>query len=434
MSSQPEQSSLGSYSTSTLTFLVVASMIGAGVYTTSGFAMADLQSPTRVMLAWMVGGVIALSGAICYGQLAERLTENGGEYLYLSRFLHPAMGCVAGWVSLLAGFTGAGAFAALTFEAYAIPQASSLSLGPTGSIAILSTLLLMAFQLISHQRQAWLQNGIVLLKLFGLIVFLIIALKNWPQVSPSIPPTLDPVTPFDLKVFATSVMWISLSYCGFNAAIYVAGDAQQQEKGVRRSLIGGTCLVTALYLVLNAVFVYGTLPETITGVKDIAAVRASQLGGLQLEWFMRSVICLGLLSSVSSVLMTGPRVYAKMADDGVLPKWMKSNTPSPNRMIWFQGLAICLVISLSQLKELLSYLGLTLSLCAAATVSTLLLPSTHSLQWWQKIPALLYVGATLTLSTLMGLNRPQEAIACVVTFCLGLAHYGLLRWQKRAVR
>jgi fructoselysine transporter len=111
-----------SFSVVSLTALVIASMIGAGVFTTSGFALADLGTPGRVVCAWFVGGLIALCGAMSYGALAHHITESGGEYLFLSRAIHPLAGFLAGWVSLLAGFTGAIAFAATAFAAYALPE------------------------------------------------------------------------------------------------------------------------------------------------------------------------------------------------------------------------------------------------------------------------------------------------------------------------
>lgn len=418
----------GHFGTLTLTLLVTASMIGAGVYTTSGFALADLQSPRLVMLAWCVGGLIAICGAISYGQLARRLTQNGGEYLYLSRFVHPAAGCVAGWVSLLAGFTGAGAFAATTFEVYALPDDVRTGWLPVGGLAVGCTFILMCVHLMGTHSQSRLQNGVVILKLVGLVIFLGFAMFLWPDSGSGTSQIPAVQNDFDLRTFATSVMWISLSYCGFNAAIYVAGDATQKSRGVMTALVIGTLLVTLLYLLLNAVFVFGAPTETLAGVKDIAALRAKQLGGDSLEWSMRALICLGLISSVSSVLMTGPRVYAQMAKDRILPAWFATDNPTPRKLILFQGIAVIIVIMATSLKELLSYLGLTLSLCAAATVSTLLfMRPVEQTSPLSRLPALFYVLATLVLSLLMGLNNPKEAIACLITIAIGLGYYGLVR-------
>src|SRR5690606_34945043 len=105
--------------TPTLTALVVGNMIGAGVFTTSGFALADLGSPWTVLFAWLVGGAVALCGALGYGALARVLPASGGEHVYLSRNVHPVAGFVAGWVSLLAGLAAATAHAAAPFAASA---------------------------------------------------------------------------------------------------------------------------------------------------------------------------------------------------------------------------------------------------------------------------------------------------------------------------
>ena len=98
--------------------LVAANMIGAGVFTTSGFSLADLGRPSFVLVAWAVGGAIALCGALSYGGIAARIPRSGGEYTFLGELVHPAAGFVAGWVSLLAGFTAPIALAALVFESY----------------------------------------------------------------------------------------------------------------------------------------------------------------------------------------------------------------------------------------------------------------------------------------------------------------------------
>ena len=163
------------------TFLVVANMIGAGVFTTSGFSLADLGDRQYVMLAWLIGSIIAICGAISYGQLAHRITESGGEYLFLSRMVHPAVGFVAGWVSLLAGFTGAIAFAATVFESYAIPVSIRplwLEPGMAGIAAIVVFGLLHSIVLKTGLQTL---NLIVILKLILLAAFLAVAFSYYPS-------------------------------------------------------------------------------------------------------------------------------------------------------------------------------------------------------------------------------------------------------------
>jgi APA family basic amino acid/polyamine antiporter len=211
----------------TLIGLIVANMIGAGVFTTSGFALADLGSANRVMLAWAIGGTIALCGALSYGGLARHFTESGGEYLFLSRVMHPMAGFIAGWVSLLAGFTGAIAFAALAFETYISPLIPFAL--PPKSLAI--ALIVIAALLHGARARAGVgvQNAVVFLKFALILIFIsaaIFAAKTFGSDA------AVPVSPeFSLTAFAGSLVWISLSYSGFNAAVYVARGSTRCSNG-----------------------------------------------------------------------------------------------------------------------------------------------------------------------------------------------------------
>ena len=161
----------------TLVALVIGNTLGAGVFTTSGFAMSDLGSPVYVLLAWLVGGLLALCGAISYGSLARLMPVSGGEYYFLSRGVHPLVGFIAGWISLWAGFTGAIAFAAITFEAYLLPP-SLRQLVPENSVA---TLAILAAALAHGLRAApglLLQNLAVMMKLLFILAFVLFALAS----------------------------------------------------------------------------------------------------------------------------------------------------------------------------------------------------------------------------------------------------------------
>lgn len=419
---------------STLTMLVVASMVGAGVYTTSGFAMYDLRDPWLVLLAWGVGGCIAICGATGYSLLAHRLTENGGEYLYLSRFVHPAAGFMAGWVSFLAGFTGAGAYAAVAFETYAVPIHPDW-LPPKIIALALVTVATIAHASSTHHGVRG-QNFVVSLKLVLLGTLVLYAFACFPQwKGGQLQVDADASSPVTILAFATSVMWISLSYCGFNAAIYVAGETHQGARSVGRAMIWGTVGVTVLYLLLNAFFVFAPAPEDIAGQEDVAAIAARAVGGKWLETVLRVAVCLGLATSVSSVIMAGPRVYAKMADDGCFPRFFASQNPPPRRAIILQGIAIAIVVQFTTLQSLLSYLGMTLALSAAATVGSLFVPvkgrdtqgSEEVIRAWENLPARIlaavYVVATIAIASLTAWNKPYEGIAAVGTLFIGAAVY-----------
>ncbi len=231
-------------------------------------------------------------------------------------------------------------------------------------------------------------------------------------------------------------MWISLSYCGFNAAIYVACESRHGAASVGFAMVGGTLVVSVLYLLLNAFFVLAPQLQEIAGQADVAAIAARVVGGIWLERAIRVAICLGLVSSVSSTVMSGPRVYAKMASDGCLPRFFVSHRSPPTRSVLLQGAMIAIVVCFSTLVGLLSYLGMTLALSAAATVATLFFPSatgrsdrTDSRCESTRFRGLrlglagLYVLATLTIAGIAAWNKPWEGVAAIGTITVGSLVY-----------
>src|SRR2546425_9355639 len=168
----PPQRQLGLFSAAAL---IIANMIGAGVFTTSGFLLADLRSPGQVLAVWVSGGVLAALGALCYGALARRFPESGGEYVFLARTLHPAAGYLAGWISLLVGFSAPLAAVALAFGQY------TRLWFPHSSPQLIGSCLLSGFAIIHAlhvQRGAWIQNIAVAIKLLLIVVLLWRTVEN----------------------------------------------------------------------------------------------------------------------------------------------------------------------------------------------------------------------------------------------------------------
>lgn len=410
----------------TLTFLVIANMVGAGVFTTSGFTLQSLLSPDLVILAWFVGGLIAMAGAFSYGRLACAMPESGGEYLFLSRAAHPLLGFIAGWVSLIAGFTGAIAFAATAFESYVVPESARPAWLPADAIAVAMVVVSGCLHGLRWRVGAVLQNAAVTLKLFLLCSFLVLAAsdagsESWKGAPLGAQP--DPLT--GGLAFAESLVWISLSYAGFNAAVYVAGEARHPQRDLPRSLLTGTLVVLLLYVALNAVFVKAPPPEAIAGRPDVAAVAAQWIGGTRVALGVRSIIAIGLLTSVSSMVMAAPRVYAKMADDGLMPGWLSSRGDVPRAAVVAQVVLASSIILISDLQELLGYLGLTLSLSSALSVACLFLPGMRrgTISITSDMVAVLYVLATIGAAAAMTLRDPRQLVATAVTFLVGVVVY-----------
>jgi APA family basic amino acid/polyamine antiporter len=404
-----------------LVCLIIANMVGAGVFTTSGFALGDLGSANRVMAAWAVGGVIALSGALSYAGLVRHITESGGEYLFLSRIIHPVAGFIAGWVSLLAGFTGAIAFAARAFETYAFPARPDWL--PSGLAACAMVALAALLHGVRVQTGAVSQNIVVAVKIAMLIGFLIFA--AFVALTAGAAPAPVPANAFSLPVFAGSLVWISLSYSGFNAAVYVAGEAKDAQRNAPRALWIGTLIVTALYLALNAAFVYLPPFDAVVGREDVAAAAAQAIGGQSAAVAIRFVIVLALVTSVFSLVMAGPRVYARMADDGVFPGLFKfGGKGAPTAAIMAQAALAIAVIALSDLRGLLSYLGFTLSISGALTVTALFVVARRAGRqavsvWGYPFTPAFYVAVTLVLAAIAGMRTPLEFLTAVITIVSG---------------
>ena len=417
---------LGGFS---LTALVIGNMIGAGVFTTTGFAMADLGSPGWVLLAWLLGGALALCGAFSYGALARLMPVSGGEYYFLSRAVHPLAGFIAGWISLWAGFTAAIAFSAITLEAYLLP-ASLRSAVPGNTVATLAILLAALAHGLHLRYGAAVQNAAVTIKLLFIGGFIVFAVASgdpadWKGVSAwrEAPPAA-----FAPGAFATTLMWISFSYSGYNAAIYVASEAAQAGRAVPRAIVLGTAITMAVYLVLNAIFALAPAPEAIAGQEAVAAIAAHALAGDAMGYLMRGIIAMALLTSVSAMIMTGPRVYAQMAADGLMPSFLRFRGEVPTLAIALQALLSVIVVWLTGLRELLSYLGFTLGLSTAATILSLFIavrrrrgeiPALPGYPW---APALTVV-ITLLFAALAASENPREMLAALLTILSAVVVY-----------
>jgi APA family basic amino acid/polyamine antiporter len=452
--------------------VVAASMIGAGVYTTSGFTLADLGSPHLVLLAWAIGGLIAICGAICYGGLAQQFTESGGEYVFFARAVHPAAGMMAGWVSLLAGFTGAMAFAATTFGGYLhswhyFPP-DTLTAAQIAMLLVLSAAVIHSLGL---RRGTRIQNLVVVLKLLLIAMFLVLAyamIGSWTGGQPlpqagGIDRPVEASVWSEVIVFANALTWISLSYSGFNAAVYMTDEIAEPKRNVPRAMIGGTIAVTVLYLLLNGVFVYAPPADVVAGRPDVATVAAEAIGrqieargitwGAAVGDLVRIAILVGLATSVLALMQTGPRVYQKMATDRLLPGWLGGpRVASPDAAdegervtadghsvaaIWLQAVLALIVIQFATLREQLDYLGFTLSICAAICGGLVFLFRDHASKpirvWGYPWVPLVYVVGTLLIATLTAIRVPVQAGVGLATLAVGVIVYFAARilWGSR---
>jgi APA family basic amino acid/polyamine antiporter len=403
-------------------------MIGTGVFTTSGFAVGDFGAPAPVLLAWLVGGVLALCGALSYGALSRCLPESGGEYTLLSRTIHPAAGFLAGWVSLLAGFTAPIAAAALGLQAY-LADSFEIPGRPEwiGSVAIIAAGSLHAARVETGLR---LQNAAVLIKLLAIAVLIVLGLQHIAALPGAMEIGWKPVP---ITTFSTTLVWITFAYSGWNAAVYVAGEVRDPDRNLMRSLLIATSVVTVIYLLVNTVFLYSAPIEQIAGRPDVGAVAAEAIGGVPLRRALSVVVALALLTSISAMLIAGPRVVQRMAADGHLPSLLARGEDAPRAATALQITLALIVVWVSDLKDLLGYIGFVLGLSAAATVSGLMLYRRRRGTalvpvFGYPIVPLVFIGMTLCISVFLVIGNPMQGLAGLGTILLGLPVYA---WTSR---
>jgi APA family basic amino acid/polyamine antiporter len=407
--------------------LGVASMVGAGVFTISGLALAELGSPGPVLLAWALGALLALCGALSYGALVRRIPVSGGEYTFLSVTLHPLAGFLAGWISLLAGFTAPLAAAAEGLQAYlAGPLGWRAHPDWLGSAALLACGLLHGLRL---GPGVLVQNAAVALKVAAIAAFVAIGAVVLSGRAPAQPAWAA----YEPGAFAVVLVWVSFAYSGWNAAVYVASEVRRPERDLGRALWLATALVATLYLALNAVFLCAAPAAALAGHVEVGAIAAEALGGPVLRAALSLLIALALFTSMSSMVMAGPRVYARMAQDGLFPRGFAPAAGVPRAAVALQvGLALA-ALWLGELAQLLSYVGFTLGISAATAVIGLI--ALRLREGAERVPVPLFpwlpggfAAATLAISAFMAARRPGEAALGALTVAAGVPLYA---WMRR---
>ncbi len=356
--------------------LVIANMVGAGVFVSAGFMAQDL-GPANILLAWGVGAVLALCGVVAYAEVARLMPKSGGEYRYLSQLWHPFLGYLAGWSSLLVGFSAPIAVDAYAAGAYAnkLSPAIHPNLFGVGLVVLLTIA-----HAVGLRTSTRVQNVLFGIKVLLLLAFISVGVLfgHWAF------PGWQPATPspgFPIGAFAGSLFFIAFAFSGWNAAVYAAEEFSEPARNVPRAMLIGCLAVAVLYLVLNYVFVANLTPEADLSdwylkQKDqvtlghIVMARLVGEGGARV---FSGVILLLFMSAMSAMMLVGPRVYAAMAADGVLPAALKAQEGKPPVLsVLLQGaIATALVVAPNVVRDMISAIGALLVLFAALTVTGL---------------------------------------------------------------
>ena len=371
-SNSAEPAQAGGIGLTTGASLIVANMIGVGVFTTTGFMADALGSPGAILLAWAIGGVAAFCGALAYSELGAALPRNGGEYQLLSRIYHPALGFVAGWVSLIVGFAAPLALFAMTFAKYfqrLLPIEQSTSAQQVIGLSLILSLAVLHSLHVS--RGSWAHNLLTIGKI-GLIVGFIVAGAKFGRFD-LLSAKGDQSTADALRspLFAVQLVYVSFAYTGWNTAAYLAAEFRNPAREVPLAILLGTAIVAVLYVGLNAVFLASAPLDDLKKHEDIAHVAATHLFGTGGGKFVSAMIALGLISTASAITMAGPRVYEAMGCDYSRLRFLKLRRAGggPFMAIALQASLASFMLMTASFDALLRYIGVTLSLVAGLAVA-----------------------------------------------------------------
>ena len=356
------------YTLSVAIALVIANMIGTGVFTSLGYQVEPIPSGFAILALWFIGGLIALSGAFTYAELSTTLKKSGGEYYYLSEIFHPSLGFVSGWMSIVVGFAGA-----ISAVAIAIGEYSQTVMGiPTKIVAVCAIIAVSTIHWFGVRTGGIAQTILTTIKL-SLITFFCLApffVSGASTSGISFIPTASDLSLIISPGFAVSLVFVVYAYTGWNAAAYVAGNLENPARNLPLALIVGTLIVALVYLALNGMFLYSATFAELNGQNDIGNVVAQKLFGERIGMIFSGLFSLALLSTLSAMTIAGPRVTEAMGVDYPLLKSfsVKNKFDMPYVAILVQaGWAIFLVM-VSSFKEIIQYISVSLSIFSMITV------------------------------------------------------------------
>ena len=412
-------------------------MIGTGVFTSLGFQLIEIQSAPVIMMLWLVGGLSALCGALSYAELGAALPRSGGEYHFLTEIYHPCAGFVSGWVSATVGFAAPTALAALTFGSYL--NSSGVAVNPLW-LATVAIVALTAAHCSTHRHSGGTQTGFTVLKLLLIVAFSFAALTLSPSQQPiSLAWDQEASILMGSGAFAVSLIYVNYAYSGWNAATYISGELENPQLSLPRVLGISTAVVAGLYCLLNFVFLSVAPMEAMAGKVEVGVIAAEFAFGSPLGTFMGLLLALLLISTISAMILAGPRVLHRIGQDyprfASLAHENRDGIPV-NAILLQSGTALAFLWTAS-FEQILVFSGATMALNTFATVLGLFV-----LRWTRPTMArpfkvsfypltpLIFLGITGWTLAYVVMQRPLEAVISAVIVTSGGLFYLVVRPDK----
>jgi len=420
--------------------VVIANMIGTGVFTSLGFQLEHTHSTFALLMLWVVGGVLALCGALVYGEIGAALPQSGGEYNYLSKLYHPAIGFLSGWVSVTVGFAAPIAAASVALSKYVNKIYPDIQ--PT-FLAVFIIVLITGVHSFNLKAGSIFQRGFTWIKIVCIGMFIGFGLFFQPQHTLEITTHASDWSEIFSGAFAGSLIYVLYAYSGWNAAAYIAGEIDQVQKNLPRALFLGTLLVLIIYASLNYVFLYTVPVGELTGVVEVGYVSASHIFGPQVGQFMSLVIALLLVSTISAMVLAGPRVTQSMGKNiHGLRFFAQSNKNNvPYVAIIFQSVIAITLVLTSTFESLITYVSFTLNLFTMLTVAGIFILRYKFPNIERPFKTPLYPVTPIVFLAIIGwtnwniiIDKPMESLYGLITVVAGLSFYFLTTKKPNTIQ
>jgi APA family basic amino acid/polyamine antiporter len=428
-------------------------MIGTGIFISTGAIAETLPSPGGILLIWLLGGLLALAGALSFAELSASLPYAGGDYIYIREAYGKLMGFLSGWSSFLVTFSGAIAFLAVSlngFAAFFFPLLRSETVlfsiaipyvpvtATAGTLFAMAVVLLLSGLHCLGVRQGTItQNILTILKIAALLGIIIFGILVGEGDTAHFSPLFDWQRTGGFSVFAAAFIPVIFAYSGWNAITYIAGEVKEPDKNLPRALLFGVLIVTVLYLAVNAVYIYAVPVTEMKGALRVSEVATTALFGRQTSAWITAIITISILGALNVVTMIGPRIYYAMARDGVLFQGLSRVHPrfeTPARAIVLQAVWSCLLILTNTWGTLFTYVSVVITLFSAFTVGAVMvlrskrpeLPRPYKL-WGYPVVPLLFILIHLWIVWGSVTEKPFESLVGVFIVATGIPIYFIWR-------
>lgn len=422
------------YTRRVATNMVIANMIGTGIFTSIGFQVSQdsIPDPFSILMIWLIGGIFSLCGATAYGEVATTFRESGGEYTFLSKIYHPVIGLASGWVSLIVGFSAAIASLALASGEYLKPVFKNyishdyLYLGPK-LIGVFLILLVTLIQLKGVKSSGRFQNIVTYIKLSFIVIVIVspfLFLDDSLKSNISFLPTDKSWGIITSLPFAGALVFVMFAYSGWNASAYIAGNLENPRKNLPYSLIVGTCIVTLIYLVLTFVFMYVCSFEVLEGKVDIGNLVIERIFNSKIAYVFGFFFALALISGINAMFIAGPRVAQKIGSDYKMFRFLEGQSANgaPRNAILLQTIVSLILVIFSSFKGIVEYIGLTLSIFSLLTVFGVFIfrfkkiETSHTVKTWgYPFTPLIFVGVTSWMICYFVIDNPMRLFWSLLT-------------------